>query len=768
MKLLTLPYLIALLTSLCIASAEATNLPAPFEGADWIAMDADSTIIFPHIHLLGAKSQKGKSLKVYEMPVLSKRVHLDGEVKSATAYVSGLGQYELYVDGQKADTLFLDPGWTMYNRRLLYNKIDVTPLMSGKDEVELAVWLGNGMYNIPLKGYHKMGGSCGAPKMILAVDIEYADGSRRRVVSDGSWIASESPVRFTSIYAGEWHDASFEGTRRPAVVTRPHWDVPIVEQTAGTRVRYHSETPAKKIGPNLYDFGKNGSGIVRLDVKGERGASVTVKPAEILKDGAVYQRSMPGYQWKYTLAGEPEGETWQPRFSYTGFRYAEVTADPSVEVIGVTGIHTTADVAEAGSFECSDTLMNRIHDLIDQAIRSNMVSITTDCPTREKLGWQEQNHLMAASMMYRYDVRDLFNKIADDLDDSQHEDGAIPTIAPEYTMFQAGSGFEDTPEWGASFILCPWYTYVWYGDSTAMARHYGDMKRYIDYLGSRAEEGILDYGLGDWFDIGPERPGKAQLTSVALTATAIYHLELATMAEIARTLGHGEDAEAFKTEADRVAEAFNARFLNHTDKVYENGSQTALAMALCCGLAEKGCVVPETMQALVADIEARGNAVTAGDIGYKYLVEALTENGADSLLYAMNTDDSLPGYAYQLREGATALTESWQAYDNVSNNHMMLGHLMEWLYGGIGGLRQADGSTAWERAVIAPRMVGDMKWARTSLMTPHGRLACEWSRDPVAGTWSLSATIPADTTATIHLPDGSTREVGEGRHSFEN
>ena len=761
-----------------------------FANAKWIALEADSTILFPHVHLLKAKSEKGQSLKAYELPVLTKTTMLrKGKVKRAWVDICGLGQYELFIGGEKVGDYFLSPGWTMYDKELLYNELDVThhlsPLTPHSSPLTIKVMLGGGMYDIPLQGYHKMGGSCGAPKLLFCLHVEYEDGRTQTIVSDESWSASPGPVRYSSIYGGEWYDASFQAEERPVVVTRPHWDATLVKQQKGTFVKVKQELPMAPLpssphlppspltsrpSPLIYDMGQNCSGIVRIKVRGERGKSITLRPAEVLKDSKVYQRCMPGYHWKYTLRGNTTGnasghgsndETWQPQFTYTGFRYVEVEADEGVELLELTGLHTTTDAPEVGSFECSDTLFNNIHSLIDWAIRSNLVSITTDCPTREKLGWQEQNHLMARSMMYRYDMLPLMNKIADDLAASQHADGAIPTIAPEYVRFDAGSGFEDTPEWGASFILCPWYTYQWYGDDSALRKHYDGMKRYIGYLLSRTDNYILDYGLGDWFDMGPERPGKAQLTSVALSATAMFYYELTTMEQIALHLGFGDDARQFAKTATDVKQAFNRRFSTGDERVYENGSQTGLAMALFMNLVTDS-TRQKALDALVRDIEQRGYALTAGDVGFRYVVQALQQSGRSDVIYLMNHNDTVPGYAWQLKQGATALTESWQAYDNVSNNHLMLGHLMEWLYGALGGINATD--NAWQHIVIEPQMVCDITWVRTSLNTPRGEVACYWTKDN--GQWSVDVTIPAASDAEIRLPDGRRVNVKGGKHGF--
>ena len=755
---------------LSAGKAQETTVMSDFCNARWIAMDADSTIVFPHIHLLKANSEQGRSLKQYQMPVLSKTVKLKkGKVRRAWVDICGLGQYELFINDRRQGAYFLSPGWTMYNRRLLYNEIDVTETITDSkhnilnSKLAIEVMLGGGMYDIPLKGYHKMAGSCGAPKLLFCLHVEYENGKQETIVSDETWKARPSNVRYASVYGGEWYDATCKGKAQSARLTRPHWDVPLEKQQDATHVRVKQELPMTQISDSLYDMGQNSSGIVRIRVKGSMGQNIRLRPAELLKNSHVFQRVSPGYEWRYTMRGDKNGETWQPQFSYNGFRYVEVKSDEGVELLEMTGLHTTTDAPEVGSFECSDTLFNRIHTLIDWAIRSNLVSITTDCPTREKLGWQEQNHLMAYSMMYRYDMRALMNKIADDLADSQHEDGAIPTIAPEYTRFQEGSGFEDTPEWGASFVLCPWYTFLWYGDDSALRRHYDAMKRYMDYLTSRASGDILDYGLGDWFDIGPNRPGKAQLTTVAFTATAMYYYELCTMQRIARHLGHEADAQLFAATAARVKQAFHQRFYVGGEKVYENGSQTGLAMALYMNLTND-TTRQAALDALVLDIESRNYALTAGDVGFRYVVQALQQAGRSDIIYLMNRSSDIPGYAYQLKKGATALTESWQAYDNVSNNHLMLGHLMEWLYSGLGGIRYGHG----QPVVIAPQMVGSVTWAKTSLHTPTGFISCHWTSNADHTEWTVECDIPAGAHAEVRLPDGRVMKAESGHIRYSS
>ncbi len=457
-------------------------------------------------------------------------------------------------------------------------------------------------------------------------------------------------------------------------------------------------------------------------------------------------------------------EEWQPQFTFYGFRYIQVEgAVPAGEdnpdkrpvLLSLDGLHVSNCAAEAGTFACSNPMYNKIHNLIDWAIRSNMQSVLTDCPHREKLGWQEQSHLMQYSLLYRYDLSSLYEKILNDLETSQWDNGAMTTIAPEYVRFDVGSGFEDTPEWGSAAIICPWYNWLAYGDKRLIENHYPAMKKYMSYLTSRSKDHIVDYGLGDWYDIGPNRPGFAQLTSVALSATAIYYYDALLMGEMAKLIGEDADATYYANLAKDIKKAYNKTFRN-ADGTYDRNSQTANAMTLFMGLAD-GDDRQRVLDNLIKDIESRDYALTAGDVGFRYLVQALAQNGRHDILYKMNSKYDVPGYGWQLAHGATALTESWQAYGNVSNNHLMLGHILEWFYGGVGGIRQTDASVAYKEVMIDPQPVGDINSAATTYRSPYGLIRCEWQK--TADKYMLRVEIPAGSSAIVTLPSDNENAI---------
>ncbi|RZM06930.1 MAG: alpha-L-rhamnosidase, partial [Pedobacter sp.] len=391
-------------------------------------------------------------------------------------------------------------------------------------------------------------------------------------------------------------------------------------------------------------------------------------------------------------------EHWQPKFTYYGFRYLQLEGAVPKGIknegskpilLALKSLHIRNAAVSTGSFNSSDELFNKTDKLIDWAIRSNMVSLFTDCPHREKLGWLEETHLMGGSVQYNYNIASLCKKVVKDMMISQTDEGLIPDIAPEYVNF--GGSFRDSPEWGSSGIIVPWYVYQWYGDTDLLLESYPMMKRYIAYLQSKATGNILSHGLGDWFDIGPNNPGEAQLTPKSVTATAIYYYSLDIITKVAKLLNQSQDAEKYALLSNQVKDAFNNKFFNKATKEYATGSQTANAMAVYMNL-----VAPEDKAAvinnLVKEIKGRNNSLTAGDIGYRYVLRVLDDAGRSDVIYDMNSRSDVPGYGWQLAHGATALTESWQAYGFVSNNHFMLGHLMEWLYTGLGGIRAVKNS----------------------------------------------------------------------------
>ena len=697
---------------------------------------------------------------------LRKEFAVNKEIKRAVAYVCGLGFYELSLNGQKIGDRVLDPGWTNYRKSCLYTAYDVTTQLA-RGRNALGVMLGNGMYNVQGGRYVKFTGSFGPPKVILQIHVEYADGTSTMVVSDESWTWAPSPVVFSCIYGGEDYDARKElpGWDKAGFNAAAFRPVCVVDSPGG-HLTAQAAPPIKvmakykpvkvtqpKPGMTVYDFGKNCASMPKLTVKGPAGAAVRMTPGELLDaNGLVSQNSSGGpVYYTYTLKGGGT-ETWSPRFFYYGSRYLQVetsghAADTPPQVVELISQFVHSSAATVGSFACTNSLVNRIHALIDAAIESNLQSVLTDCPHREKLGWLECSHLLAGCLMYNYDVPTFYAKIARDMSEAQLANGMVPDIAPEYVAF--GGGFRDSPEWGSAYVITPWQVYLMYGDRTLLAQHYEGMKHYVEYLKSTAKDSIVTHGLGDWYDIGPGGPGESKLTSKGLTATAIYYQDLVILKETAKLLGKADEANQFEQLALAVNVAFNQKFFNADKNEYDRNSQTANAMPLVLGLvpADRRAAV---LDGLVAQIRAGGNRVTAGDVGFNYLMRALSDGGQGEVLYDMLIRDDGPGYAYQLKNGATSLTEAWDTNPGSSQNHCMLGHIEEWFYRGLGGIASDRSGPGFKKIIIQPQIVGDLSAADVAYDSSYGRIVSKWKRG--GERVLMDITIPVNTTATVFVP----------------
>ncbi len=732
------------------------------------------------------------------LPMLRRAFDVRAGLKRATVNVCGLGQYELSCNGRKVGDALLTPGWTKYDRTCLYDTYEVTALLRpGANAAGLL--LGNGMYNESAAAtdgrYKKFTGSFGALKAIAQIRLEYADGRVEFVGTDPSWRVTAGPLTFSGAYGGEDYDAR---------LTPAGWDAPGFDDSAwlaaavvpgpggvlrglsaaAPPVGAHEVFAPVKITPLrpgvlVYDFGQNAAQMPRLRVHGPAGSSVRLTPSELLHANGTIDPSSSRNgttYWQYTLDGQgttAAPETWFPRFFYNGCRYLQVELRPAAPegpppvVDGLEGVAVYTNSRPVGEFACSNALFNRIHTLILWAQRSNLVSILTDCPHREKLGWLEQDYLNGPSLRYGFDLGPLTEKILHDITDSQLPSGLVPTTAPEYTVFTdrgtppGGRGvFGDTPEWGSALVQCAWQQYLWTGDPAVLARSYAPMQRYVAYLGTRrTDAGLINYGLGDWYDLGPARPGKAQLTPVALTATATYFADLTVMEKAARLLGHPDDAAGFAQLADATRDRFNRAFFHADTGTYATGSQTANAMPLVFGLVDPAAA-PRVVAALAADVQGHGNALTAGDIGYTYLLRALAAGGRSDVIYAMNNQSDKPGYGYQLAHGATALTEAWDAAPGSSQNHFMLGHIMEWFYRDLAGIGPDPAGPGFKKILIQPTVVGDLTWVKAGYDSVRGKIVSDWQRD--GQKFTLHLILPSNTTATVFVPTADPANVREG------
>jgi len=728
----------------------------------------------------------------YSSMMLRKEFLTEKKLTRAIVHVSGMGHYELTINGNKIGDYLLTPGWSYYPKTVLYDTYDVTrELKAGKNAIGMI--LSNGMYNIQPDSvrYVKFLNSYGQLKAILQLKLEYADGSIQMVSTDNSWQVAPGPVTYMNQFGGEDFDARIEfvGWNQPDFQIDKHWSPAVFCKASEAELKGLScaAPPVKAIESlipikmtqfqtNLwvYDMGQNASIMPELTVSGPRGSYVRITPAELLKpDGMVDRASAtqdgvrPAW-WKYTLSSD-ETQNWFPKFFYQGGRYLQVelfpaegdTILPVVESLKAVVVHTSATAI--GSFSCSNDLFNRIYNLVRWAQRSNLMSVITDCPHREKMPWLEQYHLNGPSLRYNFDLSTLFGKSMNDMYNSQLEDGFVPNIAPEF--FHAGSeikenGFRNSPEWGSAFIIVPWQQYLFSGDISLIKRYYEPMKRYLSFLDASAQNNILNFGLGDWYDIGPKPSWGSQLTPVAFTATAIYFYDYLVMAQMANVIGKPDEGLQFEQKAEAIRLSFNTTFYNQDKGIYSTGSNTTSAMPLALNIAD-----PQNRKKiaenLVADIRKHGNSFTSGDVGYRFLLKALAMEGYSDVMYDMNNQSEKPGYGYQLKMGATSLTEKWDAGVGSfgSQNHFMLGQINEWFFNDLAGIGVENEGAGFRKIIIKPTVVGDLKWVKGSYKTVSGTIAVDWKRDK--DIFTLNIIIPANTTATVYVPAFKEKTVTE-------
>ena len=708
---------------------------------------------------------------------LRKDLTLKEKVKQATVFICGLGFYELSINHKKVGDSEFAPLWSDYDKSIFYNEYDVTGLLNDTDgktarHKEIRVLLGNGFYNEQGKRYAKMKISFGPPTLLFRLHIEYANGKMEDVVSDNQWQWTFSPITFNSIYGGEDYDARLEtapanrrGGWKPAVVQEAPKGVLRKQMAEPVKImeRFGVKDTVRKDSVLVLDMGQNLAGFPEITVEGKAGQWLKLIPGETLtKEGMVNQKQTgrPHF-YTYILRGEGKevrgelhkrdgsfcvnSETWHPRFSYYGYRYLQVEGD--IEVLKkVESCFVYNSAKKTGHFECSNQLFNDAYRLIDRAIRSNWQSVWTDCPHREKLGWLEQDWLNGEGLVSNYDCRTMIEQTMQNIADAQFPNGALPEIAPNLCVFEGSWAppFLESPEWGGAFIALPFLYKEYYGDDKIITRYRPQMKRYVDYLATQDSAYILKQGLGDWYDYGPGRAGFAQNTPMPLVSTAHYYWWNKLMGE---------------PRADSIKAAFIKEFYHPDTHQFGTGSQCANAIALEMGLVPEGDR-QAVLQNLIADIHQHGNRLTTGDVGNRYLFNALIHNGQQELLYLMLNHYDVPGYGYQIKIGHTTLTEQWNPEHGASMNHFMMGHLNNLLVPYFLDIQRHG-----EAITIAPHPVGDLTWCHGTLESANGLVSVFWHTDDK--TFTLDIDLPAGQSALVMMPNKSQPiPVSEGQHHF--
>jgi len=682
---------------------------------------------------------------------LRKEFSIEGEITRARAYICGLGYYELRINGRKVGMKVLDPGWTTYDKRVLYAVYDIGPYL--KAGVNAAgVLLGHGWFK--------------ERALLLQIVIETADGKKLVVAGNKSWKVKNGPITEDSIYNGETYDARLEmkGWDSPGFKT-PGWKAAeAVEGPKGVRSAQmmppiqivDSLVPVKMNLPQpgvfVFDLGQNVSGWALLRVAGPSGTTVKMRFAELVyADGMINQENLRSARAEdvYILKGEGE-EVYEPRFTYHGFRYVEVTGYPGVptaETIRGRVVHSA--VRQIGSFVSSNPALNGLQKNITWGQKTNLHSVPTDCAQRdERMGWLGDAQGTAEEALYNFDMAAFYTNFLRDIRDVQDEKGQITDTVPHLWGFRPAD-----PAWGTAYPLLAWYMYQYYGDTRILEEHYDGLKRYIGFLNGKAENGLVRYSYyGDWVAV-EKTPGE-------IVSSFYHYYDVKILADIASILGKDAEAKEYAGQAEEVKKAFHAAYFDPKTKGYANNTQTANALALFLELAP-GDARGSAWQNLFEDVAYKHDShLTTGIIGTKYIMEVLTKFGNSDLAYDLAAQKTYPSWGYMIENGATTLWELWQKREGPSmnsHNHPMFGSVGSWLYKALAGINLDPSSVGFEKIKIEPRMVRDLTHAAGSVETLRGRVVCSWSHS--SNRVTLESIVPVGSEAEIVIPKFKLRNV---------
>ena len=706
------------------------------------------------------------------------------DIDYARMYISALGYYEAFINGERVGENYLDPSYTAFDKRVYYVVHDVTNLLTTGENVITSV-LGNGWFNeqsVAVWDFHKADWR-DRPKMICELHIHYADGTVEKLITDTSWKTNTGGYIYNNLYSGDMFDARLvEDGWQEIGFDDSKWNQAIGTEIKSPLLRAQNLTPiqiTKEIDPvelnkinntvYVYDFGENFAGFSKIRVKGEKGTKLHIKHGELLDSlGRLEQGNIDIYYRPqlekekfqtniYILNGDDDYEEFQPSFTYHGFQYVEIESDKPIELSkeSIKGLFVNTNVSQVGSFSSSNETLNKLWKATNQSYLSNLHSIPTDCPQREKNGWTADAHVSIEAGLLNYDGILLYEKWMDDFIDNQRDNGMISGIIPS-----SGWGFGDFPGpvWDAALFIIPHELYNFYGDKQTIQRLYPTMEKYLNFLQDKEnEEGLLAYGLGDWLTYNAQTPNE-------FTSSAYYHLDYKLMAQFAEMLG--KDPAPYAKKADALKEIIVSKFYQPETNIFANGSQTSQALALYLGL------IPEGDEQKVADvlaqaIQTNNGFLDFGLLGTKTVPRMLTKYGHGELALQMMTRPEAPSWGYWVDAlGYTTLPETWTLspqFRDASLNHMFFGDISAWMYQYLAGINYDSENPGFKNIIIEPYFIDGVDWVKAEYNSVRGPIRSEWKK--TGGKVTLNIEIPAGSTASI-TTKSKTQTVKSGKHSF--
>jgi alpha-L-rhamnosidase len=707
-------------------------------------------------------------------------------VKAATISVSGLGYYEVYLNGAKVGDHVLDPVLTDYDKRVNYVTYDVTKQVKQGANAVGAI-LGNGRYFAPRLGEPIGTRTFGFPKLLCQLDIEYADGSKDRVVSDTQWkLTTDGPIRENNDYDGEVYDATMElGQWATAGYDAKAWKTAEnVQAPAGKLVaqmmppmRVTEKIKPKKLtspkpGVWVFDMGQNMVGWCQLTVSAPKGTRIQLRHAETLSpggDGTLYVANLRGAKCRDIYVSKGAGkEVYTPRFTYHGFRFVEITGlkdKPDLSTIEGQVVHT--DLPRAGEFECSNPLVNQIHKNVFWGTRGNYLSMPTDCPQRdERQGWQGDRAAESKGETFLFETVTLYNKWLQDIEDSQKPDGNLSDVCPNFWSL-----YGSNVTWPSAFTIVPQSLYNQYGEARNIPLHYEAQKRWMEHLAGFIKDDLIDKdNYGDWC-VPPEDPilihskDPARQTSKMLLATSYYIMNLRLLAQYGDMQGKKDEAAAFRARADKMQAAFNKKFLNAEGNKYDNGTQSSCVLPLMFDLVpqEKRGAIFQTLLDNINNV-TKGHIGT-GLIGGQWLNRVLTEQGRADLSWKFVTNEDYPSWGYMVKNGATTVWELWNGNTadpamNSGNHVMLVGDLIIWMYENLAGIQSDPAKPGFKHVIMKPQPVKGADFVRAEYRSMHGPIRSAWKVADGAFNWEIK--VPTNATATVYVPAASADAVTEG------
>ena len=718
-------------------------------------------------------------------PLFRKSFNVKKSVGSAVLSISGLGYFEPRLNGAKVGDHQLDPGWTDFAKRVSYQTFDVTKQMKSGENV-LGVMLGNGFFNaLPIKMWGHINLrehlAIGEPRMIAQLEIRFADGTSQTVTSDESWRVGDGPIIRNSAYLGEVYDARKEvkgwdgpgfndnGWERSVAVPQEFVPTLSTQRTPPirvTKVVKPIQITEPKPGVFIVDYGQNFSGVTRMKVKGLAGTRVRLRSGELLyKNGMLNgmtavtgQSKGGGKDYVYAGKGEPKtafqldeyvlkssgAEVFQPRFTFHGFRYVEVTGYPGKPTLAdFEGLRMNSDVEPIGSFECSNPMFNKIQTMMEWTLLSNLFSVQSDCPHREKFGYGGDQVATSEMAIYTFNMARFYSNTIDLMAEAQRPNGGFTETAPFVGIADAGHGGQSGPvAWGSAYPILLSDLEQYYGETNWGSEHSERQKLWISLLKSKLVNGFLSTGLNDHealVELSPE-----------LAGTAFYYLNL---------LKSGSNLAVNAKEIQTTKTRYNDRFLDRKTGKYDTGTQASQAFSLALGL------VPDDMKSkavdvLIKDIESHDFHLTTGIFGTKYVFQVLSDAGRNDVAYRIVNNKTFPGWGYMLENGATTIWEHWEYSDNTfSHNHPMFGSVSEWFYKSLAGIQPDPAGPGFKKFIVKPSVVGDMTWVKAHHDSMYGRIESSWKRE--GNKLAMTVTVPPNTSATVFIPGTGATEGGK-------